>query len=295
MNDTTLVNPEATPGHNVPDYAAEESARLAREFAELDRSVSELLAEARTLPPTVDDLETANLYTQTITRFRDVDERIEGIRESEKMPHMRRSTAIDSFFFRMREKLFRRKKTDAAGGADVLQARLHAYNQKREAEERRKREEEERAAREAEAKARREREELERQQRQAEETAARARKAENKEAAQQAARKAEEAAAKVRADEEAARERRQDAEAAARAKSADLTRERHSGGAMNTMRQVPYVEIVDAMKLDAVALWPFVKEDAKLAALKAWAKTTQHKRPMEGAVIEMRNETVVKR
>jgi len=295
MSDTCLINPEAAPGHNIPDYAAEESARLARDFAELERSVTDLLNDARALPPTVEDTETASLYTQTIARFRDVDERIEGIREMEKLPFLRRGTAVDSFFFRMREQLFRRKRTDKAGGADVLQERLHAYNQKREAEERQKREAAERAAIEEEEKLRREAEALERQKREAEEKAARARKLENKEAAAQAAREADEAAAKLRAEQDAARERRQEAEADARAKPADLVRERHESGAMNTMRQVPYVEIVDAMKLDAVALWPFVKEDAKLAALKAWAKTTQHKRQMDGAVIEMRNETVVRR
>lgn len=280
---------------NVPDYAAEESARLRREFAEVDREVSEALEAARELPKAVNTVDEADAYTTVITRLRDLDKRIDGIRESEKMPHLRRGTAVDSFFFTLREKLFRRKKTDNAGAADILQARLHDYNLRREAEERAKREEEARIAREQEEAARRERERLEREQREAEEKAARARKAENKAAAEAAAREAEEAAERRRQEEERSRLQRQEAEAAARAKTADLTRERHAGGALNTMRDVPYVEIVDEMKLDPVALWPFVKSDEKLRALKEWSKATQHKKPMDGAIIEMRPQTVVRR
>jgi hypothetical protein len=41
--------------------------------------------------------------------------------------------------------------------------------------------------------------------------------------------------------------------------------------------------------LDKDLLWPFLKEEHILMALKAWAKTKSHKTPMAGAVIEMRN------
>ena len=285
----------AAQGQNVPDYAAEESARLAREFDGFEKDVTELLAEARALPVTVEDEATANVYTQAITRFADLDTRLDKFRESEKLPYLRKGTAVDSFFGRMRERLFRKKKTDKAGGADVLQERLHAYNVKREADERRKREEEARIAKEAELAAQRERARLEQIQRDAEATAARARKAENIEAANHAARVAEEAAALARQHEEEARERRQDAVVAAQATPADLVRERHAAGAMNTMKRVPYVEIVDRMQLDFEQLKPFFRDDDVLSALKAWAKTTQHKRPMNGAIIEYRNETVVRR
>lgn len=290
-----FATPAAAQGQNVPDYAAEESARLAREFAGLEKDVVDLLNEARALPPTVEDEPTANVYTQTITRFSDLDTRLEKFRESEKLPYLRRGTAVDSFFGRMKERLFRKKKTDKAGGADVLQERLHAYNLRRLEAEKRAREEAERVARAAEDKARREREEQERVQREAEEKARRARKDENREAAEAAARVAEEAARAAREQEDVARAERQDAEAASRAKPADMVRERHEGGAMNTMKMVWHVEITDSMKLDHAALWPFVKESEKLAALKAWAKTTQYRRPMDGALMEERPDTVVRR
>ncbi|MDO8534110.1 MAG: hypothetical protein Q7S17_05135 [Xanthobacteraceae bacterium] len=295
MTDQIFATPAAAQGTNVPDYAAEESARLAREFSGLEKDVTDLLAEARALPTTVEDEPTANLYTKTITRFGDLDTRLDKFRESEKLPYLRRGTAVDSFFGRMRERLFRKKKTDKAGGADILHDRLHAYNVKREADERRKREEAERVAREAEEQARLAREKAQREQREAEEKAARARKTANIEEQQRLAREAEERAAAARAAEDEARDIRRDAEAAAAAKPADLVRERHEGGAMNTMKQVPYVEMTDSMALDVVALWPFVKNDAKEAALKAWAKVVQYKKPMAGAIIEYRNETVVRR
>ena len=291
MSETTLIHDPST---NVPDYAAEESARLEREFADIDRAVTDLLAEARGLPPSVDDEEIASAYTAVINRFKDVDDRVEALRAGEKQPWMRRADAVDSFFFRLRERLFRRKKTDKVGGGDVLKERLHAYNQRREAEERRKREEAERTAREAEEKARLVRQRLEREQREAEERAARARKESNKEAAEKAAREAEAAAAAMRQQEDAAREQRQDAQAAAQAKPGDLVRERH-GSALNTMKQVWHVEVVDSMKLDSGALWPFVTDEAKEKAAKAWAKTTNYKKSMDGLLIEQRSETVVRR
>lgn len=292
MNNTSLVHDTTT---NMPDYAVEESARLAREFADVDRAVTDLLAEARGLPENVEDEQTASAYTSVISRFKDIDDRVEALRAGEKMPWMRRADAVDSFFFRLRERLFRRKKNDKAGGGDVLKDRLHVYNKRREDEERRKREEAERVAREAENKARQDRLELERQQREAEERAARARKTENREAAEQAAREAAAAAATLRQQEDAARETRQDAQAAAQAKPGDLVRERHEGGAMNTMRQVWHVEVTDSMKLDALALWPFITDEAKEKAAKAWSKTTNYKKPMEGLLIEQRSETVVRR
>lgn len=296
MTDQSIfASQEAAGGRNVPDYAAEESERLRLEYDSLDREVSEVLDEARALPKEVEDEETANLYTTVITRMTDLDKKIEGFRQAEGTQWLRKKTACDSFFFGFAERIFRRKKTDNAGGADILQARLHAYNEKRRLEEQRRRDEEARIAREAEEKARREREALEREQREAEERAARARKAANKEAAEKAAREAEEAAARVREQEELARAQRQETEAAARAKPADMVRERHAGGAMNTMKMVWHVEIEDSMALDPVALWPFVHEDAKLKALRAWSKTTQYRKPMKGAIIEERAETVVRR
>jgi hypothetical protein len=77
-------------------------------------------------------------------------------------------------------------------------------------------------------------------------------------------------------------------------KASDMTRSRFDGGRVVTMKQVGYVEVLDKMKLDPVALWPFIKEEYALQALKAWAKTNSFRRPMDGAIVEMRDDTVIR-
>jgi hypothetical protein len=48
------------------------------------------------------------------------------------------------------------------------------------------------------------------------------------------------------------------------------------------------------MALDKEKLWAFLKDDDVLKALKAWAKTTSHRQPMAGAIIELRDESVIR-
>ena len=282
--------PAAAAGQNVPDYAKEETARLEREFVNLKAEVADALEAARKLPATVEDQETADRYTAVINRIVDLNKKTNGIREAEKTPWLRRSDAVDSFFFGLMERLLRRKKTDNAGGGDVLNARLHDYNLRRLAEEKARREEAERIAREAERKLREEREAREREQAEAEARARRARSEETRKAAEEAAEKARKEAADRAAEEEVARAQRQEAEAAARAKPADLVRERHSEG-MNTMVLEWHVEVLDAMALDVKALQPFIPADAWEKAAKNWAKVTQFKKTMPGLLIEQRPKT----
>lgn len=286
---------EAGPGHNIaPDNAKLETERLTADYAELARSVADALGEARRLPAEVADEDTQSTYAAVIKRLRDLATRVEGIRELEKEPHLRRGNAVDSFFGALRAKLTAKNKTDAPGAVDVLQKRVNAYVQKKADEERRRREEAERAARAEEARIRNERIAAERAAAEEAARAERARKPENKEAAADAAAAAAAEAERLRDEEDRARQSRQDATIEATAKTADLVRTRTDSGHLVTAKQVPYVEIVDAMKLDPAVLWAFVKDDAKLAALKSWAKTTQYKKPMAGAIIEMRDEAVIR-
>ncbi|HEY6029955.1 MAG TPA: hypothetical protein VIU44_05305 [Gaiellaceae bacterium] len=289
-----FATPAAAAGQNVPDYAKEETARLEMEHAALSQSLTAALKEARGLPATCDDEEQLSQYAEVIKRLRDLNGRIEKVRVGEKEPHLRRGTAVDSYFGTMLAKLFRKNKNDKAGAADVLQARVNDYQQRKEAEERRRREEADRAARaearrladEAAEKARIAQEEAER--------AARARKPENKEAAQDAADAAAAEARRLDDEAELARQKAQETAADAVAKPADLVRTRTDSGHTVTAKQVPYIEIVDEMKLDAVALWPFVKSDAKLAALRDLAKARQYKLKMDGAIVEMRSQAVIR-
>lgn len=290
---TTAAN--AVIGHNeAPDHAKLVTDRLADEYAEITRSVADALEAARALPKDCDDDDAQGEFAAVIKRLRDLDARVEGIRVVEKEPFLRGGNAVDAFFKGLRAKLFRQNKTDQAGAADVLQARVNAYVQKKADEERRRRQEEERVAREQERVAREAREKAERDQRDAEAKAARARNATNIAAAEEAARKAKADAERLRDEEDRARQERQEKAADASAKTADMVRTRTEQGHMVTARQVPFVEITDEMALNPAVLWAFVKSDAKLAALRSWAKTTQYKQQMPGAVIEMRDEAVVR-
>ncbi len=75
---------------------------------------------------------------------------------------------------------------------------------------------------------------------------------------------------------------------------AEQVRERFDSGVLNTMAKKPYVEITDVALLDLNALRPYIKEDALLAALKAWGKVTSHRKTMPGAIVELRAETVIR-
>lgn len=287
-------SPAAAAGQNVPDYAKEEIGRLEREHAALVQSLTAALDEARALPPTCDDDQQQSQYAEVIKRLRDLNGRIEKVRVGEKEPHLRRGVAVDTFFGSLAAKLFRKNKNDNAGAADVLQARVNSYVQRKEAEERRIRAEADRVAR---AEAKRLADEAAERARVAQEEAdraARARKQENKDAANAAAEAAASEARRLDDEAELARQRAQETTADAAAKPADLVRTRTETGHTVTAKQVPYVEILDEMLLDPVALWPFVKSDAKLDALKALAKTRQYKLKMNGAIIEMRTQAVIR-
>lgn len=288
---TSLIHDPST---NVPDYAAEESARLDREFAGLIDEVMEARAGAIKMCKPVVTADDAADFTAAITRGLDLDKRIEAIREGEKTPHLRRGTAVDNKFNGLHDLLFKRKKDEPNAAYDDLRAELHAYNVRRQQEEQRKRDEEARKQREAEDRARREREEAARLQREAEQKASRARSEASRKAADEAAAIAREETRRREADEAQQRAVRQEAEDAARAKPADMMRERHAGG-LNTMRMVWKVTVEDSMALDMAALWPFIDDKAKTKAAEGWAKTTNHKKTMPGLRIEQVHDTVIRR
>jgi hypothetical protein len=104
-------NPRAVAGDNLAtDYAKQVTERLTDEYNALVENVSASLDEARKLPPTVDDEQTASMFTEVISRLRALKDRLDGVRILEKEPHLTSERAIDSFFFTLIEKLERRKK-----------------------------------------------------------------------------------------------------------------------------------------------------------------------------------------
>lgn len=291
-------------GHNEPPLAAQISAQeeiqnavtawLDGQFGETQAIVSELLETARALPTSIDDEATMAEFAKLIRRFRDEAKRIEAFHAKEKAPYLRGGQAVDVFFFSLWEKCIRRSKTAKPGAADILQARLDDYTQRKLAAERerlrREAEEAERVAREA-------REKAERETREAEEArlaAERARKPETIEQKGAVAAVAEATAALSRADADIAHMDAIEAQVAATARPADIVRTRVEQGPTVTMASEPYAVIEDEAKLDRNALWPFISFDAKEKALRAWAKTTNHNQQMSGAKIGRRQKTVVR-
>jgi hypothetical protein len=281
------------PNNELPDYAAEVTARLRKDYALLLQSVADVLQRLRDLPKMIEDESTLSAYATPITEARDLRKRLEAYHDAEKAPFLRGGQGCDQFFFGEMAKLGRRTEKEPAGAIDIAQARVDDHMQRKL--------EVERAAREAvaaeerrKAEAIRKREEEARQAAlEASQKAARARNTENPEniaahhaEEQRQARIAEDARrASVLAEQQA-----EDARIDTLAPAADMTRTRLQGGALATMGTIPFVQITDVTLLNKERLWPHLKEEHILMALKAWAKTTSHKTPMTGAVIELRNK-----
>jgi hypothetical protein len=282
-----LVNPDAISGHNeAPISAQSVTAAMARDYAALAQATSALLVEAKALPDAVADEGDLQVVSAVIVKIRDKAKLANATREKEKEPYLRGGQAVDAFF---KDLIDRLDKTNT-----ILGRRVNAYQQAKLAEERARRAAEAREAARVASEAAARLAEQERLAREATEAAARARKAENIAAHnEEAADHAELAAAAARAAALALNEAAA-AELAAKQKPAELTRSRFEEGTLVTMKQVGYVEIVDAALLDLAALRPFIKEEHLLQALRAWAKINNHKKPMPGAIVEMRDEAVVR-
>lgn len=294
MTKATSAIPGHDPNTNMPDYAAEETARLEREFDQIQKQVDSILARADAFPEKVADVETSAACTALLNDLKSVDDDVEALRVSEGLPYLRRKTAVDNFFNTLRDKIKRRDKKGNDGAWDRLYRRLDDYNQERLAAERREREAAERAERQRVAEARRAAEEAQRKAEEAAAAAERARKPENIQQHQKVAEENQRKADEARDAMVAAQQNASIAAAAVAAKPADTVRERHAGG-MNTMATEGYAVIIDEMKLDPVALWAFVPSDAKLKALTAYAKTTNYQKQMPGAEIGRRPVTKVRR
>lgn len=253
------------------------SERLAADYAELSRSASLLLESARSLGETVENERELEGFSNVIVAMRDAHARAEATRVAEKEPYYRSGQAVDGFFNSIKERLDK--------GRQVLQRRVDAYQErKRNAERERLRLIREQQEREALAR----REAAERAEREAEEArlaAERARKPETKEAKAAVASAAEEEAAAAAAAASTASQEAETARIDTLRPSADLVRERFDSGRLVTGQDVGYAEVVDASKLDPVALWPFVNIKAKEVALRAWAKANGHSKQMDGAEI----------
>lgn len=291
MAKTTTATPAPRPAkigdNNPPDYAKAVADRMAQEYAELANNVASALQNAQTLPKEVTDEEQSRQLSTAIVDLRDIAARAEKIRVVEKEPFLRGGSAVDQFFNGLKDRLDK--------GAKILTARVHNYNEARRiAEEKRRR-----AEFEAQQAERRRIEEEERRAAaaaaEAAAAAARARKPENIEAHQERAAELAAQADALSVDRMIAASREEEAMISTLQKPAEMVRERFDDGVLNTMKTEPYVELVDRNLLGLGVLTPYFRETDILYALKQYGKATQHKRPLAGAIIEMRAATVIRR
>ena len=276
------------------DFALVTTAFLEDEYAKQPQIVAALLEEARLIPKVIEDDETKGKVTSLIKRLRDTAKALTSFHEKEKQPYLRGGQAVDQYFFGLVDKCIRRAKNNNPGAADVLNARLTDYDNRVLAAEqaRRQREADERArlAREAQEKADREAREAEEKRLAAD----RARKPEIVEQKAGAAKEQEARADEAKVDAVVLGARAEDAHIATLAAPADIMRTRGVDGTLSTMGTEKYAEIVDRAKLDAVALWPYLKLDAIQSALNQWARFTDFNKEMPGAAIGRRNKSVVR-
>ena len=287
-------NPREVIGGNQPDFALEEVSRLQVDYHAAATLASELLEEARALPPEIEDDETKGRYSSLIKRIRDHTKLLDSYHGAEKAPHLRRGQGVDQFFFGIWDKLARRDRKAKAGALDVLTARLTDYDTRklREEQERRRKiaEEEARIAADKAAEARR----LEAEAEAARLAAERARKPETAAAKAAVAEQAEAAVPAARVEAEVTAGKAEAAHIETLAKPADIMRTRGEDGTLSTMATEPYAEVEDRDLLDKARLWPFLSDDAIEKALRAWARTTGYKVPMPGAKVGRKPKSVVR-
>lgn len=284
--------------NNAPDYAQQETERLAQDYVGLTDSLSELLAEATAFPRGVNDDAEALARGGVIKKLRDLDGRVEGVRVLEKEPHLRRGNAVDSFFNVMRDQIGRRVRTAKPGAIDLLQADINDYQERKIAAERAR---QEAARREAERIAREQMEMARKAEQEAAEKAAaaeRARKAENIAARQQEAEAQQRAADIARAEAQRAAELAEEARLASLAKPAEIARVRgadQSGaGVTLTVAKEAYAILTDRDMVDMSILRPYFTDAEIEKALRGWAKATGHRVQMNGAEIGFRNKGVTR-
>lgn len=291
MNDRAVIG-----DNQAPAYAERITEQMERDYKALTEGIAALLDKARNQPHEVTTDAEATAMGLVVKELRETDRRAEAYRVAEKEPHKAAADAVDAFFFSWREKIGRRNPRDRSqkpGAADILQARVDSYLERKriEEEDRRRREAEEaaRKAREAQEKADREAREAE----QARLAAERARKPEQIAAKEAVADHREEAAAASAVDAQVAAEEAQAAHIATLATPAEMARTRGDGVLLTQARQ-PYAIMLDRAKLDKEKLWPFFTDAEVEKALRGWARVTGHNQQMEGAEIGFQRKGVTR-
>lgn len=290
-------NPRAVVGSNqAPDYAQRVTDQMAADYAALTLSVTDLLAKAREAATEVTTDEEAIALGIIVKDLRDAYNRADAYRTSEKEPFLRSEQAVDAFFFQWMEKCRRRNPRDRSqkpGAADILQARIDDFlERKRIAEEERRRLAAAEAARVA-AAAAAEQAARDKAAEEARLAADRARKPEIVAEKEAIATAAEQFASAATVEASVAQEKAQEAHIATLAKPAEMVRTRGEG-VLLTQAKENYAFMVDRSKLDIGKLAPYFTDAEIEKALRGWAKATNFNQPMDGAEIGRKNKGVTR-
>lgn len=284
--------------NNAPDYAQQETERLAQDYVGLTDALAALLAESIAFPRGVNDDAEALARGGVIKKLRDLDGRVEGVRVLEKEPHLRRGNAVDSFFNVMRDQIGRRVRTAKPGAIDLLQADINDYQERKIAAERARQEAERREATRIAEEARRKAEAEAAAAAEAAAKAARARLAETQAARQVEAEAQQQAADAALAEAQRAADLAEEARLASLAKPAEIARVRgadQSGaGVTLTVAKEAYAILTDRDMVDMNILRPYFTDAEIEKALRGWAKATGHRVQMNGAEIGFRNRGVTR-
>lgn len=287
-------------GHNEqgPDYAAQEVARLAREYPELDATEQEIGDAAKALPPTVNSDDEMSAYIAIIKRAKEHKANLEAWHAKEKLPWWQRGIGTDNFFFRRIERFGRRKDKDRPGLIDILTARVHDWQERKRLAEEAKRAAEAKAAADALRKAQEEEAERVRLAEEARLAAERARKPEHIERKESVAAQLEAAAQAATVEATMAADKAHQAATATGASAAQMVRTRVDEG-MATMGTTKTATIEDfaALLADPEAvkkLGPYIPRDVWDKAVRAWGKATGYQETMTGVVCGGKRKTIIR-
>lgn len=303
---TDESNPRAVLGGNNPpiseilsmfavddNFSQTIAEHLKEKYATFFKDMEKVLGEARALPRPITTTEDRAKYPPIIKRIRDLKGKFESFHGQEKEPFLRGGQGVDQTMFGAIDKLARRAKNNKAGAGDILGAELTEYDNRVLAEEQERRAEEARKAAATALAAEQERLAAEARAAELAAAAERARKPETQAVKQAAAEEAAQAVSAAKVEQTVAFQQAESAYINTLAKAADIMRDRGEDGTASTMAQVTYAEVEDVEKLDGALLWPFVSGAEKEKALRAWAKTTDFRKPMAGARVGRRNRTRV--
>lgn len=303
QNTTDRINPDAIIGHNAPpDHGKIAYDALAEKYAPTVQLIDQLNDEAKKLGviddktplPVINTEEEAAAFTKLYKRMSDVHGQLKDHHTVEKEPYYRGGQGVDKFCFGFMRGMFREKKTDKKGIADLLYEVVDNLNQRKLAAERERRRKEAEEAAERERVAARARADADAKAKEAADAATRARKPANIEKHQEDAATHAAAGVSLRDVENERRADLAQALSAASAKPADMVRARLNDDTILTAAEVTYCEVYDVAALDKDALWSFVDDKAKIRACERWAEMTRHKKQMTGASIGHRAKTVIR-